>query len=74
MHFQMFESLPTVFRYDKISIYEIFSIVQETQSQELSHNLQTMNYAGPKRATMIFDQDSLIQIFHNVTANFLRYA
>lgn len=74
MHFQMFESVPTVFRYNKVSIYEIFSIVQETQSQELSHNLQTMNYAGPKRATMIFDQDSLIQIFHNVTANFLRYA
>ena len=74
MHFQMFESLPTVFRHEKISIYEIFSIVQETQSQELNHNLQTMNYAGPKRANMVFDKDSLIQIFHNITANFLRYA
>ncbi len=74
MHFQMFESRPTVFRYDKISLYEIFSLIQETHSQELNQNIQTMNYAGPKRATIIFDRDSLIQIFHNIVANFLRYA
>ena len=74
MHFQMFESRPTVFHYDKISLYEIFSLIQETHSQELNHHLQTMNYAGPKRANIIFDRDSLIQIFHNIVANFLRYA
>ncbi len=74
MHFQMFESRPTIFHYDKISLYEIFTLVQETHSQELNRHLQTMNYAGPKRANIIFDRDSLIQIFHNVVANFLRYA
>lgn len=74
MHFQMFESRPTVFNYDKISIYEIFTIIQETHSQELNRHLQTMNYVWPKRAYMIFDRDSLTQIFHNIVANFLRYA
>jgi len=74
MHFQMFESRPTIFHYDKISLYEIFSLVQETHSQELNRHLQTMNYVGPKRAHIVFDRDSLIQIFHNIVANFLRYA
>jgi signal transduction histidine kinase len=70
----MFESRPTIFHYDKISLYEIFSLVQETHSQELNRHLQTMNYVGPKRAHIVFDRDSLIQIFHNIVANFLRYA
>lgn len=74
MHFQMFESRPTVFRYEKISLYEIFTLIQETHSQELNRHLQTMNYAGSKRASIVFDRDNLIQIFHNVVANFLRYA
>ncbi|MCB9806564.1 hypothetical protein H6768_01450 [Candidatus Peribacteria bacterium] len=33
-----------------------------------------MVYVGPKRANIIFDQDKLVQIFHNVVSNFLRYA
>lgn len=74
MHFQMFESQPTIFHYDKISLFEIFTLIQETHRQELNQHLQTMNYAGPKKATIIFDQDSLIQIFHNIVSNFLRYA
>ena len=45
MHFQMFESRPTIFRYEKISLYEIFTLIQETHSQELNGHLQTMNYA-----------------------------
>lgn len=74
MHFQMFESRPTLFRYEKISLYEIFTLIQETHSQELNRHLQTMNYAGSKRASIVFDRDNLIQVFHNVVANFLRYA
>jgi len=74
MHFQMFESRPTVFHYDKILLYEIFTLIQETHSQELNRQLQAMNYVGPKRASIFFDRDSLIQIFHNIVANFLRYA
>jgi len=74
MHFQMFESRPTEFQHIKIQLQEIFSIVQETHSHELAKQGQTMVYVGPKRASMIFDHDSLVQILHNVTANFLRYA
>lgn len=74
MHFQTFESRPTDFRHEKINLIDIFNIVQETHSGELSHHGQSMAYVGPKRATIIFDHDSLIQIFHNVVGNFLRYA
>lgn len=74
MHFQTFENRPTIFRHEKINLIDIFSIVQETHSGELSHHSQTMLYVGPKRATIVFDHDSLVQIFHNVVGNFLRYA
>ena len=74
MHFQTFESRPTDFRHEKINLIDIFNIVQETHSGELSHHGQSMAYVGPKRATLVFDHDSLIQIFHNVVGNFLRYA
>ncbi len=74
MHFQTFENQPTKFSHEKIVIQEVFSIVQETHSGELSHNEQSMIYAGPKRAVIIFDHDCLVQIFHNVVNNFLRYA
>jgi signal transduction histidine kinase len=74
MHFQTFESRPTDFRHEKINLIDVFSIVQETHSWELSNHGQSMVYVGPKRATIIFDHDSLVQIFHNVVGNFLRYA
>ncbi len=74
MHFQTFESRPTEFHHTKINIQDIFHIVQETHSGELSHHRQSMTYAGPKRATVVFDHDNLVQIFHNVVSNFLRYA
>lgn len=74
MHFQTFESRPTDFDMTKINLVDIFNIVQETHSWELSHHGQSMVYVGPKRATIIFDHDSLVQIFHNVVGNFLRYA
>lgn len=74
MHFQTFESRPTDFRHDKVNFIDIFHIVQETHSGELSHHGQSMVYVGPKRATIIFDHDSLVQIFHNIVGNFLRYA
>jgi signal transduction histidine kinase len=74
MHFQMFESRQIVFHYDKISLYEIYMLIQETHSQDLNRHLQSMNYVGPKRANIVFDRDSLIQIFHNIVANFLRYS
>lgn len=74
MHFQTFESRPTEFHYQKINLLDIFSIVQETHSGELSNHRQTMVYAGPKRATMVFDHDSLVQILHNIVGNFLRYS
>lgn len=74
MHFQTFESRPTDFDMTKINLVDIFNIVQETHSGELSHHGQSMVYVGPKRATIIFDHDSLVQIFHNVVGNFLRYA
>lgn len=74
MHFQTFESRPTDFRHDKINFIDIFNIVQETHSGELSNHGQSMAYVGPKRATIIFDHDMLVQIFHNIVGNFLRYA
>ena len=74
MHFQTFESRPTDFHHTKIPLIDVFTIIQETHSGELSNHGQSMVYAGPKRATMIFDHDSLVQIFHNVVGNFLRYA
>ena len=74
MHFQTFESRPTDFSHTKINLIDVFSIIQETHSGELSHHGQSMTYVGPKRATIVFDHDSLIQIFHNVVGNFLRYA
>jgi signal transduction histidine kinase len=74
MHFQMFESRPSQFRHTKINLIDVFSIVQETHSGELSNHKQSMTYDGSKRATIVFDQDSLVQIFHNVVSNFLRYA
>ena len=74
MHFQTFESRPTDFRHTKINFIDVFNIVQETHSGELSNHKQTMVYAWPKKATMVFDQDSLVQIFHNIVGNFLRYA
>lgn len=74
MHFQTFESRPTEFHHTKINLLDIFNIIQETHSGELSHHRQSMSYVGPKRATMVFDHDSLVQIFHNVVGNFLRYA
>lgn len=74
MHFQMFESRPTSFQHEKINLIDVFTIVQETHSWELSHHGQSMVYVGPKRANIIFDQDKLVQIFHNVVSNFLRYA
>jgi signal transduction histidine kinase len=74
MHFQTFESRPTDFYHTKIPLIDVFTIIQETHSGELSHHGQSMVYTGPKRATMIFDHDSLVQIFHNVVGNFLRYA
>lgn len=74
MHFQMFESRPTEFHHSKILLTEIFEIVQETHLHELAKQEQSMSYVGPKRATMVFDYDSFVQILHNVTANFLRYS
>jgi len=74
MRFQTFESRPTDFQHVKINIIDIFSIVQETHSGEFSNHGQKMVYAGPKRGVMIFDHDILVQIFHNVVSNFLRYA
>ena len=74
MHFQTFESRPTDFMHTEISIIDIFNIIQETHSWELSHHGQSMVYVGPKKATIIFDHDSLVQIFHNIVGNFLRYA
>ena len=74
MHFQTFESRPTEFHHIKITLIDIFTLIQETHSGELTQHGQTMVYAGPKRATLVFDHDSLVQIFHNVVSNFLRYA
>jgi len=74
MHFQMFESRPTQFRHAKINLVDVFNIVQETHSGELSNHSQSMTYDGSKRSVIVFDQDSLVQIFHNVVSNFLRYA
>jgi signal transduction histidine kinase len=74
MHFQTFESRPTDFHHTKIILHDIFHIIQETHFGELSSHKQTMVYAGPKRASIIFDHDTLVQIFHNIVANFLRYA
>lgn len=74
MHFQTFESRPTEFNHVRSNLIDIFNIVQETHSGELSHHGQSMIYVGPKRATIVFDHDSLIQIFHNIVGNFLRYA
>lgn len=74
MHFQTFESRPTEFHHTKVQLAEIFSIVQETHSQQFAQNNQSMVYVWPKKATMIFDHDNLVQILHNITANFLRYA
>lgn len=44
MHFQMFESRPSVFHFTEIRLLDIFTIVQETHSGELSHHKQTMVY------------------------------
>lgn len=44
MHFQTFESRPTDFRHEKINLIDIFNIVQETHSGELSHHGQSMVY------------------------------
>lgn len=74
MRFQTFESRPTEFHHMKVPIQEVFHVVQETHSGELGSRGQSMVYDGPKRATIVFDYDSLLQIFHNVVANFLRYA
>lgn len=74
MHFQTFESRPTDFQHTKISLIDIFHTVQETHSGEFSSHSQSMIYVGPKRATIIFDNDGLVQIFHNIVSNFLRYA
>ena len=74
MHFQMFESRPTEFHHTKISLIDVFRMIQETHSWELSHHGQSMVYDGPKRANLVFDHDSLVQIFHNIVSNFLRYA
>lgn len=74
MHFQTFESRPTDFRHAKINFLDVFRMIQETHSGELSHHGQSMVYDGPKRATIVFDHDSLVQIFHNIVSNFLRYA
>ncbi len=74
MHFQTFESRPTVFQFMKINLVDVFKMIQETHSGELSHHRQSMVYNWPKRAILVFDHDILVQIFHNVVANFLRYA
>lgn len=74
MHFQTFESRPTDFRHAKINFLEVFRMIQETHSGELSNHGQSMVYDGPKRANIVFDHDSLVQIFHNIVSNFLRYA
>lgn len=74
MHFQTFESRPTDFRHAKINFLDVFRMIQETHSGGLSHHGQSMVYDGPKRATIVFDHDSLVQIFHNIVSNFLRYA
>jgi signal transduction histidine kinase len=74
MHFQTFESRPTDFHHTKINLIDIFTIVQETHSWELSNHGQSMVYVGPKKSTLIFDHDKLVQILHNIVGNFLRYA
>lgn len=74
MNFQLFESQPTVFYDESFFVYDVVSIVKETHLTELDERMQTINYVWSKRAIMVFDKDKMLQIFHNIVANFIRYA
>jgi len=74
MTFQTFEEKVISFRFEKIKLKEVVTWMQEYYQSDLVANKQKIVFVGRATDQVVFDRDYLMQVFHNVISNFIRYA
>jgi len=74
MTFQTFEEKIINFRFEDINLRDLVNWMQEYYQSELSSTSQKVAFLGSNSDHVVFDRDYLMQIFHNVISNFIKYS
>lgn len=74
MEFEKFENKSLELKLEERNIYEILKTVVETHKKRLKENHQKIKISWDFELNIILDENSFIQLVHNLIWNFLKYS